>query len=448
MRSIRGRFLLVSLASVSLALTLAGFFFVSLFTRGLENRIDEELTSHINNLAGTLQFAADGSVASPDGLDDRRFLEPYSGLYWQIDDDGRGQQLRSKSLWDYALALPDHEQETGTVHRYRLEGPDDSQLIVQERKIIAAAAADGPHTLRISVAIDTAAIDTAREEFTRDLIPNLVGLAVFLIAASLLQLTYGLRPISAVSEGLDRIRERRSDRLVGRFPKELSGVVDAVNRLLGSQEAIIAKARTRAADLAHGLKTPLTILSNDALTLKEKGETALGEELAHLASSMRTHVDRELVRSRIAASADLRRSDANPAKIADGIVKTLKRSPHGENLTWTVDIVPAATLAIDPHDLQELLGNLLENAGKWGRTAVWLRLDQHNGRPRLLVEDDGPGADPDQISHMTERGVRLDRAKPGTGLGLSIVREIADVYDLALVIDNRPEGGLRVSVGF
>ncbi|MGV8938045.1 MAG: sensor histidine kinase [Allorhizobium sp.] len=447
MRSIRGRFLAVSVVSVSLALTLAGFFFVSLFTRGLENRIDQELTSHVNNLAGTLQFAADGSVILPEGLTDRRFVDPYGGLYWQIEDDARGQQLRSKSLWDYALPLPDHEQESGTTHRYRLEGPDSSHLIVQERKIIIAAP-DGPRAIRLSVAIDTAAIDAARQEFVGDLIPNLVGLAVFLIAASLLQLTYGLRPISAVSEGLDRIRERRSDRLVGRFPKELSGMVDAVNRLLGSQEAIISRAKTRAADLAHGLKTPLTILSNDALTLQEKGETELGQELAHLASTMRTHVDRELIRSRIAASADLRRSDANPAKIADGIVKTLKRSPHGENLTWTVDIAPSVTLAIDPHDLQELLGNLLENAGKWGRTAVWLRLDQDKGRPRLLVEDDGPGADPDQISRMCERGVRLDTQKPGTGIGLSIVREIADVYDLALSIENRDQGGLRVSIGF
>lgn len=447
MHSIRGRFLIVSAASVLLAMVLASFVFVTLFTRNLERRIDDELTGHINRFAGTLRFAADGSLELPDRPADRRFSEPYGGLYWQVEDDLARRQLRSPSLWDYTLPLPDDAHEPSAVHRYTLPGPEGSDLIVQERQFVVAAP-EGPRPVRVALAIDARTLTEARRAFVLDIIPFMIALAVFLIAASLAQLTFGLKPVSAVSEGLNRIRERKAERLDGRYPRELQGVVDAVNRLLDAQAEIIQKARTRAADLAHGLKTPLTVLANDAATLKEHGEDDIARELAHLATVMQAHVDRELARSRIAATAELRASDADIATAVDRIVRTLKRTPRGGVLAWSVDVAPGMVVGVDPHDLDELLGNILDNAVKWSRTAIGVSAGREGGRIRLVIEDDGPGADPAGIKRMMERGIRLDSQTPGTGIGLSIVRDIAAVYDLAIDITNRPDGGLRVAVLF
>lgn len=447
MHSIRGRFLIVSAASVLLAMVLASFVFVTLFTRNLERRIDDELTGHINRFAGTLRFAADGSLELPDRPADRRFSEPYGGLYWQVEDDLAKRQLRSPSLWDYTLPLPDDAHEPSAVHRYTLPGPEGSELIVQERQFVVAAP-EGPRPVRVALAIDARTLTEARRAFVLDIIPFMIALAVFLIAASLAQLTFGLRPVSAVSEGLNRIRERKAERLDGRYPRELQGVVDAVNRLLDAQADIIQKARTRAADLAHGLKTPLTVLANDAATLKEHGEDDIARELAHLANVMQAHVDRELARSRIAATAELRASDADIATAVDRIVRTLKRTPRGGALAWSVDVAPGMVVGVDPHDLDELLGNILDNAVKWSRTVIGVSAGREGGRIRLVIEDDGPGADPAGIKRMMERGIRLDSQTPGTGIGLSIVRDIAAVYDLAIDITNRPDGGLRVAVLF
>ncbi|MCJ7993660.1 HAMP domain-containing histidine kinase [Rhizobium cremeum] len=447
MQSIRGRFLLVSLVSVVLALAMASVVLVSLFTRNLETRIDHELTGHIDNIAGALRFAADGALLLPERPVDRRFEEAYGGLYWQVEDDARKGELRSASLWDYSLPLPDDEQETGNIHRYRLPGPEGTDLIVQERKIIFAAP-DGRRAIRVAAAIDGAVVADARRAFAFDIIPYMVALAVFLIAASLAQLTYGLRPISSVSEGLDRIRERKAERLTGAFPRELRGVVAAVNQLLDAQSRLIDKAKARAADLAHGLKTPLTVLSNDAETLRQRGETEIADELSHLAGVMKAHVEHELTRSRIAASAELRKSDADLAASLGVIVRTLKRTPRGEALDWNIAVAPGIAVGVDPLDLQEMLGNILDNAVKWGRSRIRVMSASRDGRPVLTIEDDGPGADPAGLRTIMQRGTRLDLKTPGTGIGLAIVRDIADVYGLDIEAENVAAGGFRVTIRF
>ncbi|NBB51397.1 sensor histidine kinase [Rhizobium sp. CRIBSB] len=446
-RSIRIRFVIVSVLSVAAALSLAAFVFAELFTRSIEHRLDQELTDHLNNIAGQIEFAADGTVRLPDRPTDIRFLTPYGGLYWQLTDDKRGTQLRSPSLWDYTLPLPDDPQETGTVHRYDLPGPDGELLLAQERKVIAKAA-DGERPLRLAVAIDTATVTEARQAFIADIIPYLLALAAFLVAASLAQLTFGLKPLSAIGEGLDRIRARQATRLNGPLPGELKPMVDAMNRLLDDQDALIARARSRAADLAHGLKTPLTVVANDAETLKERGEVEIGEELAHLASVMRNHVDRELARSRIAATASLRSADADLEQSVAMIVRTLKRTPDGERLAIQVDVPSGIKLGIDPSDLQELLGNLVENAVKWARTKITIEAASGPHGVVLDVIDDGPGVGEADLKRMTERGVRLDTRIAGTGIGLSIVSDIAEVYGIDVNIANGKAGGLHVTLRF
>lgn len=447
MHSIRARFLVVSAASVLTALLMASFVLISLFTRGLEARIDQELTGHVNNIAGSLRFAANGTLELPDRPVDRRFEEAYGGLYWQVEDDLKGQRLRSASLWDYALPLPGDEQETGVVHRYRLPGPEGHDLVVQERKIVFAAPG-GARAIRIATAIDASVVTEASRAFAMDLVPYMLVLAAFLIAASLAQLTLGLRPIATLSQGLDRIRERKAERMTGPFPAELQGVVNAVNQLLDAQTQLLEKARSRAADLAHGLKTPLTVLSNDAVTLRERGETEIADELAHLAGVMQAHVNHELARSRIVGNAGMRQSNADLGLSIARLVRTLKRTPQGEALTWQISIPDGIFVAIDPQDLSELLGNLMENASKWSRTTVSVRAIRNSGTTTLVIEDDGPGVAPADLKTIRERGKRLDLTTQGTGIGLAIVSDIAEVYGLGITMENVADGGLRVSVTF
>jgi len=447
MLSIRQRFFLISLASVILALVMASMVMIGLFTRNLERRVDLELAGHINTIAGALRFAADGKVELPERPGDQRFDEAYSGLYWQVEDDQRNDQLRSPSLWDYALPLPSDLQETGSVDRYHLQGPDKTDLIVQERKIIVAAPA-GKRAIRVAAAIDAWEVTNASRAFMLDIAPYMVALAIFLIAASLAQLTYGLSPLATITEGLDNIRERRSDRLDGFFPKELQSVVKAVNRLLDAQSQLIARARTRAADLAHGLKSPLTVLFNDAETLRERGEVEIADELVHLAGVMKSHVDRELTRSRLVGSALLRSSDADLSASVNVITRTLRRMPRGEELDWDINLEDGLVVPIDPNDLQELLGNIIDNAVKWSRSVVRIHARRQDGNIVLLIEDDGPGVSPQDLSTITERGTRLDVQTPGTGIGLAIVSDIATLYNLSIDITNVDKGGLRVVIRF
>jgi signal transduction histidine kinase len=443
MMSLRARFFFVSVASVTVALLLALWFLVTLFADSYGRRIDAELTSHGNTLAGALTFGPDGALVVPNGPADNRFQQPYGGLYWQIDDPDRKAVLRSPSLFDVALPLPDDPHPPGAIHRYRLPGPEGKDVIVQERAVIAAAPG-GARTIRITVAINADVLDEARSAFAWEILPYIAGLAVFLVLMSVAQLRIGLAPLDRVAADVDAVTRRKAERLPGPYPRELTGLVAQVNRLLDAQASAMEKARRRASDLAHGLKTPLTVLANDALTLREKGEAEIADELDRLSESMLAHVDHELARSRIAQSPDQRRSDAEPAKIAGDIVRTLKRTERGEALDWTVAIPPDLSLPIDPHDLRELLGNLLENAAKWARRSVSLRWVGSS----LVIEDDGPGVAEARLPDLTDRGLRLDHRVPGSGLGLAIVKEIATVYGLSLALENRARGGFRATIGF
>jgi signal transduction histidine kinase len=350
-------------------------------------------------------------------------------------------------LWDFALALPDSLPGDSAVHHYELAGPGNTRLLVQERRIFVNSPT-GKRSLRIAVAADRQPLDDAGRGFALDILPYIAGLAALLILASLVQVTIGLRPLATLKDGLDRIREHRSGRLDSVLPKEFAPVETALNQLLDSQAQAIGKARARAGDLAHGLKTPLTVLANDALRLREKGERELADEIDHLVSVMRAHVERELALSRIAASAAMRQSDGDLTTVIGEIVRTLRRTAGGEALDWHVDLPEALMVPVDPHDLRELAGNLVENAVKWGRSTVRIHWRPAGAGGALIIEDDGPGVDPDKIRSMTGRGVRHDEQAPGSGLGLSIVQEICDVYGLALTIENLQSQGLRATVTF
>ena len=372
---------------------------------------------------------------------DPRFGQPYSGLYWQVEDEN-GIVMRSRSLWDAALALPADPLELGILHEHEIDGPNGARLLVRERRLLYTAPG-GKRTLRLAVALDRRELDRLTTDFASDLTPSLAILAAVLILAAWLQVSVGLRPLEAVRRSLNDVRSARGRRLGGDYPEEVMPLVGEVNELLEAQEQAIARARAHAADLAHGLKTPLTVLAADAQRLRDKGEGEIAAELEDLADIMRRYVDRELARVRIGVRKGTVQAGADVRTVAEPIVRTLQRTPRGGTLHWTVDIANAPKAAVDTEDMAELLGNLLDNACKWARGAIWLHAAA-DSIVRIVIEDDGPGVPSQNLAELGQRGLRLDRRVQGTGQGLAIVSEIVEAYGGELIIGRSERGGLRV----
>ncbi len=443
-RSLRLRLLVASVISIAVALAIAGFGLSALFERHVERRAKAELATYTHQLVASLAFGDGGAVTLSRTLADPRFDQVFSGLYWQLREEGGDLLLRSRSLWDHVLPLPTDTLLPGNVHDHTLPGPQDAELLVQEQLVIYSKPS-GQRTIRIAVALDRQEITEASEEFTEEMIPALALLAFVLAAAAWLQVRVGLLPLEAVRRGVNAIRSRRQHRLEGPFPDEVMPLVSEVNDLLEAQENAIERARTRAGDLAHGLKTPLTVLFGDARKLRDRGESEIASEIEELAHSMQHHIDRELTRTRIARETGREKLEADLGAVVGKLVATLQRTPRGEALAWTLTLPVGLMVAVEPVDLAEVAGNLLENAVKWGKSHVRVSARQEGGSVILSIGDDGKGVPDELIAALGRRGARLDEQVPGTGLGLAIAKEILEAYDGGLELGNDPDGGLTVT---
>lgn len=452
-RSLRARLAVAALVSIALALLLAAVALVALFERHVERRIGVELTAQLNQLAAAVQIGADGQLSVEPPLADPRFFEPMSGLYWQIDDatagadDGGGPagigRLRSRSLWDTQIRLPADQLEPGSVHAHRLPGPGGQTLLVRERGILLDGGDGSQRVLRLLSAIDRAELTAARAAFAADILPYLIVIALLLGVATWVQIRAGLAPLEAVRRGVNAIRSGAEGRLSGDFPDEVMPLVSEVNALLAAREQAVERARAWTADLAHGLKTPLSALGADAERLRARGDAVLAADLEQLAETMRRRVDRELVRARVSSGAQTHQARADVSEALRRVLNTLQRTPDGMRIEWTVDAPAAAVAALMPDDLLELIGNLLENASKWARQRVRIRVET-GARIIIRIADDGPGVAAEQLPRLCERGVRLDQRKQGSGLGLAIARDVVDAYGGSLDFANSEEGGLAV----
>lgn len=443
--SLRLRLFLAAVLAVGIALLIAGFLLVQLFDRHVTRRVDDELEAYLRQLSGTVEFRADGSFFLARELADARFDEPYSGLYWQIEDDKTGQILSSRSLWDTRIPLNGDVLDLGSIHHHSLPGPNGTTLRVLERSI-AFDLPKGSHALRMAVAIDDGEIATARRAFAADLGPSLAVLGAVLLAAIWLQISIGLRPLEAIRRGVQAIRSGQTGRLAHDFPSEVRPLVDEVNDLLDAQEESLAKARARATDLAHGLKTPLTVLQTDAERLRENGQAEIAYELETLAASMRRHIDQELARTRIRGAESAAAAVSPLAMTIERVVHTLQRTPQGEALDWTIDVPADLQVAMDTHDLTEMLGNILDNACKWAGATVTISARLEADNARISITDDGPGVPEMALPTLARRGVRLDEKKPGSGIGLAIVQDIVSACHGSLNFANNATGGFRVTL--
>ena len=442
--SLRLRLLLISLVTIAATLALAGVGLTLLFSQHIDRRIDRELMTHLDQLTAVFSLDQEGDVQLAREPSDPRFTRPYGGLYWQISRDVTPLR-RSRSLWDASLALPADELLPGEVHQHHLEGPIDEDLVSLERQVLAGPD-DRLAPFRLVVAVAKAERDALVTDFAGDVTWGLAGLALALLLAAGAQISFGLLPFRSLRHELERVRRRETDHLTGAFPSEVAPLVDELNGVLAEHKKSIERARAHAGNVAHALKTPLTVLGSIARRHGNSGESReIAVEIDDQIDAMARAIDRELVRARTIAEPD-RAAPVVLREAIDRLLRTIERLPRGDTLRWEVDVDPRMMVRVHPQDLEEILGNVLDNARKWAGSHVQIEVGTSGRRTILCVSDDGPGLPADAAENIFERGKRYDERVQGSGLGLAVVRDLTELYGGTVTAGPSAEGGLRVVI--
>jgi signal transduction histidine kinase len=398
-----------------------------LLERHFERRTVYEAETHLRQLVAGLSF--DTMLKLEKSLSDPLYLTPYSGHYYQVNHSDIV-LLRSRSLWDMELNLPKERGEG--VQLDLVQGPKAASLLLVSRIIILNEV-----SYRAGIGMDRAEIIKARNAFAGDLVIALICLSIVLMAAFYAQVSLGLIPLKNVRSAISRIKSGGELRLSNAFPSEILPLTDAVNGLLDQRDTMLIKARGRAADLAHGLKTPLTALEGDIRRLRALGQGEIADEISSLGLMMQRHVTRELGRTRVVGHALV------PVcfnAVALSIIAVIKRTPKGEGLNYVM--TDEALSQFSQNDLEEILGNLLENAVRYAKTTIYIRCDELG----FTIEDDGEEVNDDLLASLIIRGVRLDIKSTSTGLGIAIVQDILEAYGAYMTFSRTIHGGLAVQV--
>jgi signal transduction histidine kinase len=299
------------------------------------------------------------------------------------------------------------------------------------------------------VAGERRVIDEAGSDFADVVVISLLVLGMLLAAASWVQVGAGLAPLKTLRQQLNKLREGRTDRLQGAYPDELSGLVGDLNGLLATQAREVERARANAGKLGHGLKTPLAVLAAESRALRDKGESAVAEAIETEIDAMNAHVARALAAGRAVGPRKAVGARSALEPLLQRLVGVMKRLPRGEGIEWSISVTPTdIDLPIDHRDLEDLFGNLLDNARKWAKHRVLISAALNGYAIEVTVEDDGPGVPEDRIEDIVARGTRLDRTVPGTGIGLAIVHDLVELHRGHLQLSRSPSGGVRVTIRF
>jgi signal transduction histidine kinase len=441
-RSIASRLFLSAAFWSILILALAGLGLSALNKQWSEANFDDELGVYLKALVANIAVAPEEGKAAPAAIAPQ-FELAFSGWYWQITrTDVNPPEIRaSKSL--FATQLPqlvavgnDH----GAILSGYAVGPGGHQLRMIQRQIDAGD--DGRFLVQVAANADV--IQAQERSFELGLAATFLALALALIGSTALAVRFGLRPLRVLREGVAAIRRGEAEHIAGEFPQDVAPLATEVNQLIDANREIVERARTQVGNLAHALKTPLSVLMNEADSMSP----ALPEKVREQTEIMRRQVTFYLDRARAAARARTFGVATDVKPVVEGLVRTYEKL-HGEQvLTFDVALQPGLRFRGEAQDLTDLIGNLLDNAGKWARERVSIhavRAAERDSDPFLVAEidDDGPGLDKNARAAAVERGKRLDESRPGSGLGLSIVVELASIYGGSLKLDESPLGGLR-----
>ena len=424
--------------------------------RSFDRRLDVYLRTLVSDLAAP---AAPGELGEPSELGDRfpqslgepMFELPLSGWYWQVTQtDKTPPEVRtSRSLWDAKLPDLDNsdfaENPLGIRQGY-VQGPEEQKLRLLERLIDLGD--DGRFTVK--VAGDALEIDDEVRSFNRALILTFAILSAGLLLTTMFQVRFGLAPLARISQALAAIRSGTAERLEGEFPVEIAPLARETNALIESNREVVDRARTHVGNLAHALKTPLSVIVNEATA---RGEDPLAVKVREQAGLMSEQITRHLERARIAARATMIGTATEVPPVVTALARTMEKIYRDRDVAIDINAPPQARFRGERQDLEEMVGNLVDNACKWATSRVAIEVVPEPAVPptvvprvRLIVDDDGPGLSPAERAQVAHRGERLDESKPGSGLGLSIVVELAQLYGGRLTLGTAPIGGLRAEL--
>ncbi|MGD9738286.1 MAG: ATP-binding protein [Bauldia sp.] len=439
---------LVAIAALwtAIAVVFAGLILSSLYRQSVERAFDERLTSYSLALIGA--FSQQGAtLSSPGNLGEPRFDTYGTGWYWQLVRDGEpvlfSRSLAFDILEPQNVAAPDDQQ----VARFAMEGPEGDQIRGVERPLTLP---DIPGS-SFQIIVSGNATEMQREigAFRRNVIITLTVFGLVLILSTMLQVRLGLRPLDRIRHALADLRSGKAARLDGRYPSEIAPLARELNALLDSNQQIIERARTQVGNLAHALKTPLSVITNES----RSDSSPFAKKVAEQASLMTQQIGHYLDRARIAASSQAIGTITPVQPVVSRFVRAMRKIYEDKKIYISCDVADGAQFRGEQQDLEEIIGNLTDNACKYapGKVLITVRKEEAEnpadcGKLVFFIDDDGPGLTPEQAAEATRRGKRLDETKPGSGLGLSIVTELVSLYKGSFSLSAAPGGGLRAEV--
>jgi len=428
------RMLVSALIMVLLVLPVAGGLLSWNFREAVNTAFDKRLESLLNVvLAGVSYDPRTDALVVSRALGDSRFDSVFSGWYWQVRDDGE-RVLASRSLWDQRLAV---SKRPGLTFR-TMAGPREQSLRVLERDIRLPNLSDALH---VQVAADLTEVEAQIASFQTLLWLSLATLGSLLVGLIALQFRWGLEPLRRVEKSLRAVEQGRQASVETDLPKELARLAGAINTVLERDGRLIERGRTAAGNLAHALKTPVAVLTTLAERLPQEQQQTMQAELKRLDDAVRHHLARASAAGPVALGVE-RKLNAVLKPVVDGINRLAVR----RGLVFEERLPKNLQVRMDAQDLQEIVGNLLENAVNWAVSSVVLEASIKNSELLISVTDDGPGMSPESRQQALSRGGRLDQSKPGSGLGLSIVSELVALHEGKLQLGDRTGGGLCAQV--
>lgn len=433
--SLSSRLIAVAAIWTILALLVGGAVLSNAFRVAAQNSFDMALASDMDGLIAAAEPDPNGGVMLQGRFLNHNFDRVYSGLYYQIRAGTTGGQI-SRSLFDREIEIRNTERK-GALTWGEADGPEGQHLRVVSRRVdLAPNQPAGEFTF--VVAGDMVEVERQTGEFNTVLIWSFVILGLGLIIAILLQVRVGLLPLRRVSEALARIRDGKARRLDGHFPTEIEPLATELNSLIQHSEEVVGRARTHVSNLAHFLKTPLSVLAAEA----DAQPGPLADSIKRQVFSMRRQVDHYLSRARAAGSLDVLGNRTQVSTVMDDLARVIGRIHAPRGIVIDAECSDLLYFRGERQDLEEMLGNLIDNGCKWARARVRVRCKSAAGRLSLTIEDDGPGLSAQQRTQVGERGERLDESVPGSGLGLAIVRDISKLYGGFFALDASPMGGV------
>jgi signal transduction histidine kinase len=455
--SLATRLFVSATAWVVVILLITGIVLSSVYRSASERAFDRRLNLYLRTLVADVATPDEPPDKQMQSLGEPLFELPLSGWYWQVTrtDTEKPDVRSSRSLWDKKLPRLEEqgvELSAAGIRIGYVDGPEGQTLRMVERPVDLGA--DGKYL--VMVAGDASEIFEETRAFDYYLGGTFAALSVVLVLTTIFQVRFGLAPLKRISDAIADIRSGRAERLEGEFPVEIAPLARETNALLDANREIVERARTHVGNLAHAIKTPLSVIVNEA---SARGGDAFAAKVLEQADVMRDQVAHHLERARIAARLTIIGTVTDVAPAIDALRRTMEKIHRERGIDIEVEADRSAKFRGERQDLEEMAGNLVDNACKWAESRVFievlvqragagLRTDAVEGGPtlRIIVDDDGRGLSPTERDQVSRRGQRLDESKPGSGLGLSIVVDLAALYGGSLTLGTAPIGGLRAEL--